>query len=310
MTTFDSPPVLLAVGSDADIEAALEVAAAEAVRAGCGLHLLHVLHAYPVSPAEAAVGYDTLVATGREMLAEVATRAERLVQGRAVVTRELDEGPVVRSIVDRSAEARLVVLQRRSAGRVERLVIGSVSNGVASRAHVPVLCVPAGWSPDNGRRAVVTVGVEDPKAAGAVMRAGLRAGAERGAAVRLVHTWWFTEPYDDAVFTDDRVREWTKRLQKQMRASLEALAPDTDLEIEVVARHRRPADQLVEESQHAQLVVVGRRDPRLPFGSHLGPVARAVLRHSGCPVLVVEPDAPTSREDALDEASDAVVAGR
>ena len=163
MTAFDSPPVLLAVGATPASRPLSRSRPPRPSAHGCGLHLLHVLHAHPVNSAEAAVGSTTWWPPAARCWPRLRPGPNRLVQGRVVVTRELDKGAVVRSIVDRSAEARLVVLQRRSAGRFERLVIGSVSNGVASRAHVPVLCVPAGWSPDDGRSAVVTVGVEDPK---------------------------------------------------------------------------------------------------------------------------------------------------
>ena len=56
-----------------------------------------------------------------------------------------------------------------------------------------------------------------------------------------------------------------------------------------VVRWGRPAEVLVDASAGSSLLVVARRDPRVPFGSHLGPVVRHVLRDAQCPVLVVEP---------------------
>jgi nucleotide-binding universal stress UspA family protein len=309
MATFDTPPVLLVVASDSDYDAALAFAAEEAVRADCGLHLLHVVHAYPMSPAEAMIGSDGMADAGRELLAEAATRAEALLDGRAPVTRELVEGPVVGSIVERSEVGRVVVLQRRHLGRAERLLTGSISNGVASRAHVPVVSVPAGWSATSTVRNLVTVGVEDPATATEVVRAGLREGARRSATVRLLHCWWFIEPYDDAVFTDDKVRAENKRADARVREALGPLTAEAPgVEVDVRVRHRRPADQLVEESQHSRLLVVGRRDPRIPFGSHLGPVAKAVLREASCPVMVVGPGARRGAGAGSDDQS-ALLAG-
>jgi hypothetical protein len=46
---------------------------------------------------------------------------------------------------------------------------------------------------------------------------------------------------------------------------------------------------LIDASAGSCLLVLGRRDPMMPFGSHLGPVVRHVLRGSECPVMVVEP---------------------
>jgi hypothetical protein len=45
----------------------------------------------------------------------------------------------------------------------------------------------------------------------------------------------------------------------------------------------------VDASAASSLLVVARRDPLMPFGSHLGPVVRQVLREAECPVMVVEP---------------------
>ena len=49
------------------------------------------------------------------------------------------------------------------------------------------------------------------------------------------------------------------------------------------------AEVLVESSADAQLLVIGRHDPLVPIGSHIGPVARAVLREATCPVLLATP---------------------
>jgi nucleotide-binding universal stress UspA family protein len=46
---------------------------------------------------------------------------------------------------------------------------------------------------------------------------------------------------------------------------------------------------LVECSADAELLVIGRHDPLVPIGSHIGPVARAVLREATCPVLLATP---------------------
>lgn len=58
---------------------------------------------------------------------------------------------------------------------------------------------------------------------------------------------------------------------------------------EVVISPGRPADVLVEQSHQVRRLVVGRHEPTLPFGSHLGPVTRGVLNHAVCPVVVVDP---------------------
>jgi nucleotide-binding universal stress UspA family protein len=60
-----------------------------------------------------------------------------------------------------------------------------------------------------------------------------------------------------------------------------------DTDVQVV--HGRAAEALVEASADAELLVIGRHDPLVPIGSHVGPVARAVLREATCPVLLASP---------------------
>ncbi|WKV70721.1 universal stress protein [Streptomyces sp. PCS3-D2] len=49
----------------------------------------------------------------------------------------------------------------------------------------------------------------------------------------------------------------------------------------------RPAGHLVEASEDASLLVVGRRIRRAAVGAHIGPVTHAVLHHARTPVAVV-----------------------
>jgi nucleotide-binding universal stress UspA family protein len=59
--------------------------------------------------------------------------------------------------------------------------------------------------------------------------------------------------------------------------------------VEVVEESRSgsPANQLVDASHEASLVVVGRRVRRSPLGAHIGSVTHAVLHHATAPVAVV-----------------------
>ena len=68
-----------------------------------------------------------------------------------------------------------------------------------------------------------------------------------------------------------------------------------DVPLELDARHTDATDALVEASRTSHLLVLGRHDPAIPIGSHLGPVARAVLRDAACPVLLADPRPGTHR---------------
>jgi hypothetical protein len=61
------------------------------------------------------------------------------------------------------------------------------------------------------------------------------------------------------------------------------------VEVVVEASHGLAAEVLLEVGRTAELLVVGRHDPLVPVGSHIGPVARAVLQDATCPVLLANP---------------------
>jgi hypothetical protein len=66
--------------------------------------------------------------------------------------------------------------------------------------------------------------------------------------------------------------------------------------------HAVPAEALLAGGQSSQLLVIGRRHHLLPLGSHLGPVARAVLQYSTAPVLL-EPESPREVRVTLHDAA-------
>jgi nucleotide-binding universal stress UspA family protein len=250
--------------------------------------LLHVINPSGFTPPEAYL-WEDFEGPAHEMLAHLAKQVEEHVAGRVPVSWETARGHVVRTIVERSAKSALVVLQGEDKGALERLVTGQVRYGVASRALAPVVCVPSDWSGEASTGKLVVAGVDDPHPDPSLVRAALAVAAERGLDVRFLHAWWFTEPLDDTAFTMARARDWCRLMENGLRSEVERLTHgDQAPAIEVKAVHARPVEALVEQSRRARLLVLGRRDPRLPFGSHLGPVVRAVLRRAECPVMVVE----------------------
>jgi nucleotide-binding universal stress UspA family protein len=147
MTEQNPKPVVVAVGND-PFDGALEYAIAEAVRVGCGIHLVHAVHVVPSGPELMLIDLADVARIGRGTLQAAAERALDLLPEGVPLTTQLVEGPVVSSIVEASTDARMVVLEHRDLGRLMKVVTRSVSNGVAARAHVPVVSVPAGWRPE------------------------------------------------------------------------------------------------------------------------------------------------------------------
>ncbi|MFF9915509.1 universal stress protein [Streptomyces sp. NPDC013457] len=113
--------------------------------------------------------------------------------------------------------------------------------------------------------------------------------ARRGAPLRFLHSWTLPASYGYAVVIDpgigeelggrflggldDLLEPWRKRYAGVAVAAEAVVGP--------------PAYHLVEASQTAQLLVVGRRSRKVPLGAHLGHVAHAVIHHSPAPGAVV-----------------------
>ncbi|WP_121251473.1 universal stress protein [Nocardioides ferulae] len=298
----DRPTRIVVAVGDGDAEPLLRFAAGEALRSGSPLHLVHVLHMPPSGPESFVMAFEAAREIGTRLLSRHGARARELVGGRLAVTTELLEhsNGTVGDILELSSDARLVCLEHRQLHWLRRLASGSTTLGVAARSLVPVVSVPEGWDATQEARGLVSVGVDDPVNSDPVLRAAFENAAERGARLCVLHAWWLANGYDDVV-VDNRMREdWSRRLEAAIEPALDKLRVEfPQVAVELVVRHAPIALALTELSAESDLLVLGRRHAHLPFGSHLGPVVRTLVRDSACPVIVVEPvdPPPLTRRD-------------
>jgi len=291
MTEQNPNPIVVAVGLD-PIDGALAFAAGEAARAKCGLHLVHAAHhLLAPGPPNVLLTETNVERIGRHALNASLDRARAMIDG-VPVTTELRVGPVVPTLVEMAKDSRMIVLERRDLSSMMRVVTRSVSSGVAAHAHVPVVSVPAAWSSDRPREdfPTVTVGLDVLERAQSVLRAAAAEARSRGAVLHVLHTWAFESAYDDIILTRTESEEWAARVTAEIQTTIDALGHEfAGLPVQIVARRAHPADALVVASRETDLLVIGRHDPLVPVGSHLGPIARAVLREAECPVMLVDP---------------------
>ena len=276
-----------AVGGDAALSFAVE----EARRSGSPLHLVHVLQLPGGEPY--AMVYGAAMDAAHSALDSAQRRTKELSAGSLSVTTEfVTGGGVVHELAARSEGARMVVLEHRHLSTLRRLATRSISNGVAARAQSRVVVVPEGWEKVPGGTPVVTAAVQDPQEADELLRAAFEEARERGAALVVLHAWWLNNGYDDVAVDVTAREEWASRVERELAPVLEpfrARYPMVDVTLDV--RHAPPTEAVLDAADRSTLLVLGRRHHRLPFGSHLGPVVRAVLGHSTAPVLVTpEPD--------------------
>ncbi len=215
-TPVVTPVIVVGVGPE-EVESALAFAAEEAIRARCGLHLVHAVHVSSPGPENALLTAVDVEKWGREVLDLAVKRAEDLVDGAVPVTHELHRGAPVHVLVEAGRSARMVVLEHRHLSRLSRIVNRTVAGGVAARLPVPVVAVPSGWTPTDGPK-VVVAGVDVPERSDEVLRTAVAEAHARGASLKVVHAWsWPAYDAEATSYNDERQR-WSDRSRAEVRA--------------------------------------------------------------------------------------------
>jgi len=283
-----SPAVIACVSLDG-APSAIEYAAREALLADAPLHIIHVLR-MPAVDAYAGV-YGGVIEEADAAIREAVERARTLTDDRVAITAErVDDGALISHLVHRANHGRLVVLQHRRMSRARRLVTGSTVNAVAAKTTVPVVSVPEGWTCSD-RASVVTVGIQDAQEAPGLLRAGFEEARIRHARLSAIHTWWLDTDWEPSSLDQEYRADRDTSTRRELGPILDGIHlnyPGVKASLEVW--NAPPADALMDAARESELLILGRRHHLLPLGSHLGPVARAILAHGDCPVyLTPEP---------------------
>ncbi len=306
MLDIEPRKILVCVSPGEDCAASLDFAAAEARRRECGVHL--ALAVRPLWVGRGTVSDLTMIDDewrkhGTDFLISCERTLSQRIGDDLPVSTEITHGVVVPALVDISEHAGLVVLQHHRMNRPHHVPALSVTNGVAARSHAPVAAIPDEWVESEREDDVVVVGVEDAETSHHVVVWALEEAERLGGSVRLVRAWYFSAAFDAEVFSGQAGLVQSAAVREEMQSDFGSLLDQYPaVRGEMVAVHGRPADVLVAESHSGRRVVVGRHEPRVPLGSHLGPVTRAVLARAACPVVVVDPRGRHQTEPARHEA--------
>lgn len=288
MTEHDE--IIVGVDGGEGGRAAIRYATEEAKRRGTGIRIVHVMPVFPPT-ATYPVAYVLTSAESRQMgstiLAEARKAAAAELGGQRVTTTLLTGTPVP-SLVQTSASAGLIVLGDEPRPALERLATGSILTGVAAHAPVPVVAVPTSWTPAARRRRVV-VGVNDCDDSAGLVRRAVDAATERDVELVVLHAWELPTLYDDLTLSHVEVRNWEDTSRRAIQHVIDQVSRSTlTVHPRIEIRHGQPARVLVDSTDSADLLVIGRRRRAFP-GGHLGSTGRAVLRNSRCPVEVLPP---------------------
>ncbi|RLP30455.1 universal stress protein [Nocardia seriolae] len=254
---------------------------------------LHIVVAYGVEPRREK--YAPVTEAEREefrwaaedILAEAIRVARDVTAGADVsITTEAIDAPALTTLVEMSATARMIVVGNRGRGTMRRALLGSVSAGLARRAHCPVTVVHDSTEAGVGASGrPVVVGVDGTENSMPAVETAFEEASRRKAPLLAVHAWRESSGFDLEVVGWETIRRREDRVLAESLAGFGERFPE--VAVERVVTCDTPVHALLEHTEDAQLLVVGSRGRGGFAGLVLGSVSIAMLHAATCPVLVV-----------------------
>jgi nucleotide-binding universal stress UspA family protein len=285
--------------------AALGYALTTAARRGTDLEVLSTYPVVlswtggaPVDVPDVDVIRDDTASRTREFVAEVRRDPfVAVVPGvhEVPVSVVVTAGPAAQKLVDRSADANMLVVGSRGRGAVRSALLGSVALHCATHARCPVVVVRPGavGRPQQSR---VVVGVDGSDRSRAALVAAVGEAGRRGADVVAVAAFdiaaYWADLYTMALPSVDQIRADVLRGAEEMvadvlRTTEQPGVPVPHVRLELM--RGAATDLLVQVAAEADLLVVGSRGRGAMRGLLLGSVALHCVMHAPCPVMVVHP---------------------
>jgi nucleotide-binding universal stress UspA family protein len=275
--------VIVGIDGSPPSRLALRQAAAEAVRRGVALHIVHAHHGPWTGDNHGAARTEQ---AGQHLVDKAIEEAHRD-EPTVAVTGAAVPGGAAKAILEEAQLGDLVVVGSRGHSGFTAAMTGSTCQQVATHADTSVLVVRGRPDPSNGP---VVVGHDGSTSAHAVLEAAFAAAAARGSSLTVIRAFHRSTPvlpadapvpkvYNartaQAALTDELTRLTRSLTEKYPEVAVDVAVADGD-----------PARLLVDASQQAQLVVVGSRGHGGFTGLLLGSVGLHLIHHAHSAVLI------------------------
>ncbi|AJE83625.1 stress-inducible protein [Streptomyces albus] len=282
--------VAAGIDGSAESTAAAQWAAREAAVREVPLLLVHV-EEWPYTPELPLPYADAAAAEGEKLLHDESEHARKSHPGLEVLTRHV-RGGAAEKLTAAAQEAELTALGSRGFGRALGYLLGSVSLTVVGAARQPVVLVRALEEQPRSQEGALLVGVDLQHPSEGLLAFAFAQADRRGLPLRVLHAWTLPVSYGQAAIVDPGIgTELTHQLHHELSARLKPWRERyAGVECEARVVLGSAAYQMTEESSGAELVMVGRRPRRAPFGPRVGHVVQALVHHSPAPVAVVPLD--------------------
>ena len=277
-TTLKNHGILVGVDGSASSRSAVRFAAHEAAMRGVSLTLVHMLNTYV--PTYPQIPMPSGVALwqkddGRQILDEAVIIAGDTAKtfDKIDISSELRNSPPAPTLIEMSDEAEMIVVGSNGRGAFGRVVLGSVSSAVVRGAKCPVAVIRDEDSQTlPPPQAPVLVGIDCSPASQLATAVAFDEASRRGVDLTALHAW------SDIAIYEGPWPDWKSEADRNLAeylAGFKERYPDVTVHRVVAIDH--PARQLVEESESAQLVVVGSHGRGGLSGVLLGSVSNAVV---------------------------------
>jgi nucleotide-binding universal stress UspA family protein len=284
--------------------AAVEWAAAEAARRHGRLEVTCVLDNGGLLMPDPAGWTEMAVEGGRQMATEAAN-VVRQTWPDLQVDAVGQAGRAAAVLIDVSRTADLLVVGKRGRNPLAELVLGSVAERLAARAHCPVVVVHGDAAVHPGPDHPVVVGVDDSDDAGRALDLAAGWAHDAGAPLTVICAWTGSDAWEHHVFTARQRTELDAGAKAAAQDAVDAAVAraqegNPDLRVTGSVVPGVPAKVLTVLSEDAGLLVIGSRGRGAFAGLMLGSVSHALLRTAPCAVLVVGQHARSAGDEQSD----------
>ncbi|WP_179206744.1 universal stress protein [Microbacterium esteraromaticum] len=200
------------------------------------------------------------------------------------VTSRRVSGTMPGALFEQATAADLLVVGAHRDGAASSMMSGRFLR-LATGSAVPIVVVPAHWSPSD---AAVVVGFSGHEANSRAVEVAASEADAAGASLVIVHAWQMPVPRVEGAISlrasPIQVRAEHSRVLRS--AALRTSAARPNLAVEQILSHGDTAGVLLERARDASLLVIGMSHRRFLPDALLGSVARELLTQSVVPVCI------------------------